>query len=150
GVRGMSRLGLAVDPSGNLFKVNGDLSVEEISSTGNDIATVSGDGGDVGGATEVAIDPASGNLYVDAGGSVAEFDFDSSGNVLESGASPCTPSLNAGCNATDIFGTLSSGTGLAFDPTLTFPGAASAGTLYVADAASNEVAVFVPPTPAPP
>ena len=147
----MSPNGLAVDSSGNLFKVNGDGSVEKITSTGSDVATVAGDGGDVPSATEVAIDPASGDLYVDTGGGVAEFDFDSSGNVLEPGGASCTPAARTkAATRPTSFGSLGSGTGLAFDPTVTLPGSAGPGALYVADQASDDVTIFVPPAPAAP
>jgi phosphodiesterase/alkaline phosphatase D-like protein len=148
--RGMSANGLAVGSSGNFFKVNGDGSVEEMTSTGSVVGTPAGDGGNVSTATEIAIDPASGNLYVDTGTSIAEDVFDPSGNVLESGASPCTVTESVGCNATELFGTLASGTGLAFDPSVTLPGSAGAGALYVADQTNNDVTVFVPPAPAAP
>ena len=101
--RGMSADGLAVDASGNLFKVNGDGSVEKITSTGSDVGTVAGDGGDVPSATEVAIDPASGDLYVDTGSGVGEFDFDSGGNVLEAGGRPALPRF-LGCTRPTCLG----------------------------------------------
>ena len=126
-IRGMSPAGLAISSSGNLFKVNGDGSVEELSSAGTDISTVAGDGGDVAGATQIAVDPGTGDLYVDTGATVAEYEFDPSGNVLEPGGSPCTPAPGTGCNATAIFGSLTSGTGLAFDPGVTLASAGGRG-----------------------
>ena len=148
--RGMSPNGLAIGTSGHLFKVNGDGSVEELTNAGDDIGTVAGDGGDTGSATEIATDPATGNLYVDAGNSIGEFDFDSSGDVLEAGGSPCAVTPEVGCNASDEFTGTPNGSGLAFNPTLTLTRAAGPGTLYVADTQNNDVAVFVEPEPAAP
>ena len=131
-VRGTNPSGLAVGSSGNLFKVNGDGSVEEVTSTGSDVGQVTQTS-----ATELAVDPATGDLLVDTGSNVGLYEFDSSGDVMEPGGAPCAVVPGTGCGSTATFGspTLSSGTGVA----------GSVGTaVYVADAGNSDVAIFVP------
>jgi NHL repeat-containing protein len=142
-VGGMSASGLAVDSSGNLFKVNGDGSVEKLTSTGSDVGQVT-----QGGATGLAVDPATGDLYVDTGPSVGRYAFDTSGNVIEPDGTTCTPTPSSGCGATDTFGSgaLSSGTGLAVNPNFT-PAGFLAPAIYVADASSNDALIFASPIP---
>ena len=142
----VTNLGLAIDSGGNFYKVNLDGSVEKLNSAGNNVATVAGAGGD----TQIALDPSSGDLYVDTGTAVGAYVFDPSGNVLEGSGPACTPALGSGCAPTYTLESLTNGTGLAFDPTVTITGAPSAGALYVADQSTNDVTVFVPSAPAAP
>ena len=133
-VRGMAATGLAVDGSGNLFKVNGDNTVEKVDSTGADIGQVS-----TGSATGITVDPSTGSLFVNRGSDVAEYDFDGSGNVLQSGGGTCAVAPNTGCSPTLTFasGTLSAGTGVAVN--------SGTSTDYAVDAGNSNVAIFVPP-----
>ena len=135
--RGNSPNGLDVNDAGNIFKVNGDSSVEEVTSNGTDV-------GEVGGSTtELTIDRSTGDLYQDTGTSINHYQFDSSGNVVDTGG-PCPVVPNGSCTPTDTFGSgaLSSGTGIGYDSTQT--------TLYAADASNDDVVVFGPPSPGPP
>jgi DNA-binding beta-propeller fold protein YncE len=123
--RGTTPSGLAVNSAGDFFKVNADGdnddgSVEEI--TGSDSAfaqvTASLD------ATGFAVDPSTGDLYVDAaGGAIERYAFggafDGTGTVIESGATTCT-----------------FGAGLAVDP--------ASGNVYVADSSADRIDVFTP------
>ena len=143
--RGMDPAGLAVNGSGDLFKVNGDGSVEELTSSGGDVGQVTQTS-----AAGIAIDPSSGDLFVNTATGIAEYAFDSSGNVIQPGGSPCAVQPNTGCAATDSFGSLTAGTGVAFDPSVTLAGSGGPGALYAADASADDVAVFVPPAPAAP
>jgi NHL repeat len=140
-LRGMSPLGLDVNNSGVLFKVNGDTSVERFDPSGPqpppDLQVTPG------GTTELVIDRSSGDLYQDTGTSVSHYVFDPSGNVVETGGTTCTIPPGS-CAPTDTFGSgvLSSGTGIGFDSATT--------TAFVADAGNNDVAVFGPPSPGKP
>ena len=135
--RGNSANGLDVNDAGNIFKVNGDSSVEEVTSNGTDV-------GEVGGSTtELTIDRSTGDLYQDTGTSVNHYQFDASGNVVDPGG-PCAVVSEGSCAPTDTFGSgaLSAGTGIGYDSTQT--------TLYAADAGTDDVVVFGPPSPGPP
>ena len=137
--RGTNPAGLATNSAGDVFKVNGDGSVEETTNTGTVIGTVNEA---TNTTTEIALDPGSGDLYQDLGTSVDHYHFDASGNVVDAGG-PCTVVESGSCVPTDSFGTghVAAGTGLAYD--------SSQSTLYVADG-SNEVEVFGPPEPGEP
>ena len=139
GSRGMGALGMDVDASGNIFKVNGDSSIEEITSTGGDTGQVT-----AGGSTGLVVDRSSGDLYQDTGTGVSHYVFNSSGDVVEPGGSPCPVVPNGACPATDTFGSgaLTAGTGMGFNSSMT--------VLYVADAGTNTVAMFGPPSPGAP
>jgi hypothetical protein len=135
-VRGMSRAGLDVDASGNIFKVNGDSSVEKLTSTGTDV-------GEVGGSTtEFVIDRSTGDLYQDNGSTINHYQFDSSGNVVQSGGPPCAVVPNGSCPPTESFGNLNGGTGLGFNPSMTL--------MYAAESGANDVQVLGAPSPGPP
>jgi hypothetical protein len=129
--RGSSPRGLAVHPNGDLFKVNGDLSVEKFEPTGlgGDIGQVD----DAKATTGLAVDPSSGDLFIDLGGSVNLYAFGPSGEVLPG---PCVPAIFDGCPPTSSFGdeALDLGAGLAVD--------GSTGILYVADFGVGEILVF--------
>jgi hypothetical protein len=149
--RGMSPDGLDVTPdfstasnTGSLYKVNGDGSTEKFTPSTGAFVTIAGDTSPSISTTELTVDRSTGDLYVDTGTYVGHFVFNSSGQVVENGASPCTPADSAGCQPTDTFGTnvLSAGTGVGFY---------SAATMAdVADAGNNNVAIFGPPSPGPP
>jgi hypothetical protein len=132
--RGTAPLGLAVDDEGNLFKLNLQQTVEEITSKGDDVGqatTIFGTG--------VAVDSTTGGLYFDArGGEIDHYAFSSLGVVSEPGGGTCTVAPETGCEATDHFGgtKLEEARGLAVD--------SSNADVYVADPTANQIDVFTP------
>ncbi|MGA7704308.1 MAG: hypothetical protein WB998_05370 [Solirubrobacteraceae bacterium] len=126
--------GIAVDGSGNLYKLDGEPFVEKLSNAGNDLGQVTA----TPSATDLTVDPTGGDLYVDVGNEVEQYAFSSVDEVSEPGGSSCTflPQSESGCGATDSFGSgsLISGTGIGVDP--------SSDTVYVADASANKIDVF--------
>jgi hypothetical protein len=132
--RGTFPAGLAVDPAGNFFKVNGSPSVEKFGPTGADLGQVNL----TETATGLAIDPADGTLYVDNGASIETLAFNGSGEVTRPGKPSCLPASFEGCPATVNFGgtDLTAAAGIAVD--------GSSHTVYAADAGAARVAVFVP------
>jgi hypothetical protein len=128
--RGSARIGLAVDPDGNFFKANGDLSVEKFKASGADIGRVNNSASTTG----LAVDPSSGELFIDKGAAIDSYAFTPSGEVVGSG---CTPAPFAGCAPTTSFGSgdLSAGAGLAFDGT--------SEVLYAADRGAGEILGFI-------
>ncbi|HEV7493046.1 hypothetical protein [Baekduia sp.] len=88
----------------------------------------------------VALDPVTGELFVNRGGvQIEHYNASCSPNSDSNAAS-----ARAGCVASDIFGAgvLANAAGLALD--------GSTSTLYVADSAADQVKVFVPPSPTAP
>ncbi len=138
--RGTEPHGLAVDAAGDIFKVNGDLSVEEITGANSDVGQVTPEGVGLGGSTNASglAVGASGDLYVAEPGGVAHYAFAEPGVVSEPGGRTCTLGSHAGCVATDVFGagTLSGGSGVGFDP--------SSGGVFVDDASAGLLDVFAP------
>jgi hypothetical protein len=111
--------GLAVDPSGNLYVNNWRHEVLRLTPPSylpSAATTI-----DPGPSTGVAVDPASGNVYVDDGDHIAEYE-PSGSLVAEIG-----------------LGTLEEGYGVAVS---TFP--ATLGDIYVPDAGDNTVKVYGP------
>jgi hypothetical protein len=135
--RGTAPNGLAVDAMGDIFKVNGSENVEEITGSGSDVGQVTLSEA----AKGIAVDPLTGDLYTDEGGHVEQYVFSGAGIVSEPGGSTCVVKPEAGCGASDSFGSgnLTGGTGIAVDPV-----SGTSGTVYVADAATNGIDVFVP------
>ncbi len=135
--------GLAVDSSGDLFVIRGIPLVEKFTGSGNDVGTVTQEGPN---PTGLAVDSASGDLYVDRGNTVEHYAFSGPAEVSEQGSAACTfaPDSETGCPATDVFGSesgrpaLSAGAGVAVEP--------MSSDVYVADAANNRVDIFVPAT----
>jgi NHL repeat len=132
--RGTGPYGLAVDATGDIFKVNGDTSVEELTGSGSDVGQVTSSKSTTG----IAVDPLTGDLYADEGGHIEQYVFSGLGEVSEPDGSACVVKPESGCGATDSFGTgsLTGGTGIGVDP--------ASGSLYVADAAIGQLDVFVP------
>jgi DNA-binding beta-propeller fold protein YncE len=129
--RGTDSHGLGVDSAGNFFKVNGDDTVEKFTAS-TDFGQVTANSSTTG----LTVDPSSGDLYVDHGGSAIDhYAFDGSGNVIGSG---CTPAPFSGCPATDSFGSgsLSGAAGLAVD--------SASGNVYAADTGNQRVDIFIP------
>jgi hypothetical protein len=126
--------GLAVGSEGNFFNVKGlEGSVEENTPSGGDVGrvTLSEDSG-------LAIDAATGDLYVGTGSEIEKYAFSAPGVVSETGAAPCTVKPEVGCPPTGSFGAgdIGAGAGVAVD--------ASTDTVYVADASTARIDVFVP------
>jgi hypothetical protein len=97
-----------------------------------------------GGSTGLVIDRGTGDLYQDVGSGINHYEFNGSGAVIEPGNTTCTVVQNGTCGPTDSFGSgvTTAGTGMGFNSSMTL--------LYVADAGSNDVAIFGPPSPGPP
>ncbi len=98
----------------------------------------------------IALDPASGDLYADAGTSIRRYHFDASGNVVQPDLSACVPvadpflnNPDRGCGFTDSYGAgdLTAAQGLAINGT--------AGKTYVTDSGQLKIftaVVLTPPT----
>jgi NHL repeat len=125
--------GLAVDSSGNFYKANGSPSVEKFGSSGADEGQVT--------STEttknIAIDPTTGDLFVDNGNSAGRYHFNGSGEVVQADSSTCVPASYAGCSPTETFGSeyLTGATGIALNKT---------SIAYVANTGAGDVSVFAP------
>jgi hypothetical protein len=137
-VRGTEPHGLAVDGAGNLFKVNGDLSVEELTAAASDVGQVTLEGVGIGGpmnAVGLAVGVA-GDLFVAEPEDVKHYAFSELGVVREPGGTTCTFIPHEGCGESDTFGSgsLTGGRGIAVD--------SSTGNVYVADATADHIAVF--------
>lgn len=133
--RGTAPNGLAIDAAGDLFKANGEPSVEEINPSGSDIGQVTRSVS----ATGLAVQSATGDLYVDEGGDIEHYAFAAPGVVSEQGGATCNVEPSVGCAATDVFGVgaIGGGAGIAVDP--------SSDTAYVADTSSQRIDVFTGP-----
>jgi DNA-binding beta-propeller fold protein YncE len=125
--RGSVPYGLAVDPAGNFFKVNGNGTVEELGPTGADIGQITSNFT----TTALAVDPTDGDLYVDQGESISRYAFNGAGEVLEPGAAACPVVPEGNCEPADSFGSIEAaggelqrGAGLAVT---------AAATVYLAD-----------------
>jgi hypothetical protein len=104
--------GFAVSPSDSVYAVTGCGCVERFSGGGSDLGQLDG-----GPATGVAVDPQTGNVFVDDRAHIAEY---------EASGTPLPPAFGAGV--------LAGGAGVAFDD--------ANGRLYVADGVANQVDVF--------
>jgi hypothetical protein len=137
--------GVAVDSEGNLFQVGekgtaGGTSsgIEEITSSGHLIGQLEAS---VPVPTGLAVDSGTGDLYADTGSSVEQFVFAGLGVVEEQG-STCTVEpksvFSSRCSATTSFGAgdIGAGAGIAV--------VASTHDVYVADASTSRIDVFVP------
>jgi hypothetical protein len=129
--------GLSVNTSGDLFKVNGDGSVEKLDASGADIGTVTPDiGSNIPPAAAITIDPATGDLYVATASGFSHYAFDSSGQVLEPGGSACAPAANVGCDATDMLTLAFAPSGIAID--------AATGDTFVANPSTGQLFEYGP------
>jgi hypothetical protein len=135
--RGTEPKGIAVDPDGNFYKANGDLSVEKFKASGADVGQLTSSLSTTG----LAADPANGKLYVDNGGSIDSYAFNSSGEVVESGGTVCPVEPSGGedgvaCAPSDSFGSgdLTFGAGLAVDGT--------SHDVYAADPGAARIVLF--------
>ena len=121
-------LAIAVDSTHDaVYLIRGTGATERFTLTGGNETIVDG-----GVGVALAIDPPTGNLYVDHGGDVAV--YDPTGTQLQSFS----------------LGSTTNSQGLAFH-SLSSPGGAKAkGNLYVTDATNDDVLVLGPPPPGPP
>jgi NHL repeat-containing protein len=137
--------GVAVDSEGNLFQVGekgatGGTSsgIEEITRSGRLIGQLKASEPV---PTGLAVDSGTGDLYADTGSSVEQFVYAGLGVVEEQG-STCTVEpkslFGSRCSATTSFGAgdIGAGAGIAV--------VASTHDVYVADAATSRIDVFVP------
>ncbi|MGA9286252.1 MAG: hypothetical protein WBV85_12510 [Solirubrobacteraceae bacterium] len=118
---------IAVDSNENVYYVQGIPIVEKFSASGSEIGEVVQDSEALAG---IAVDQATGELYVDEGGEQRL-----EGKSIQRFDSPCEPSH---CNLGETFGTghLAGGAGLAVD--------SASDVVYVADAAANQIQVYSP------
>ncbi len=127
--------GFVVDSSKDLTIAagsGGGSVLEKRSSTGTSLGAVHSSGEL---PTGLAIDPVTGELFLDAGGSSID------------GIASCDPSLGP-CALVESFGAeLSGGVGLAVDPK---PVGAEGDVVYAADTATNSVDAFIPEPPGAP
>jgi hypothetical protein len=138
-VRGTEPHGLAVDGAGSFFKVNGDLTVEELTAAASDVGQLTLPGVATAGGTINAkglATGAAGDLYVAEPEDVKHYAFTELGVVSEPSGTTCTFAPESGCSESDTFGagSLTGGDGIAVDT--------SSGNVYVADATANHIAVF--------
>jgi sugar lactone lactonase YvrE len=127
--RGSAPVGLGIDSAGNLYKANGNLTVEKFTDTGVDVGQLN----ESEFTTGLAGDRATSEFYVARPDRIEAFTFTPSGEVL---GSNCTPASFIGCNPTYVFGTgdLSNGAGIAVD--------SDSHTAYVADAGVSQIVGF--------
>jgi hypothetical protein len=135
-VRGTLQGGLGVDSSGDLFKVNGDGSVEKVTLTGSDIGQVNES--PVSGVlttTGITANPLGESVYLDGGKEIEQYDFNGASEVRQAGA-PCSILPNRGCPPSNAFGAghLTASAGLALDQ--------GSGSLFVSDPGAQRVAAF--------
>jgi hypothetical protein len=137
--------GVAADSEGNLFfddRGTGRPDVDENASTGRKVGVLSVSEYPTG----LAVDPGTGYLYVDTGSNIEQFVFSGLGVVSEQGGTTCTlvnggsppPPVEVNCPATKAFGAgdIGAGAGIAVD--------SSTHDIYVADASTSRIDVFVP------
>ncbi len=121
---------IAVDASESVYLIRGSEQTEKWTEAGRASGTPEMFDNTAG--TGLAVDPSTGDVYVDLGSSVHE--LEASGKVI-------------GTFGTEL---LASGSQMAYDPNATISGAGGPGALYAADRGGNDVAMFVPPTQAAP
>ena len=120
---GVAPVGIAVNSAGDLYVVDGSRAVEKLDDRGTVIGTITADTG----ATGLALDQESNDLYVDEGTSIELFE------------SSCDPSTSP-CLLAGSFGSghLTGASGVGVD--------SASGTVYAGDGAANQVDVFAPAT----
>ena len=130
--------GIAVDSGGDLFKVNGDGSVEESSAAGAEVGTVTHDTEpSPPRANAIAVEPSSGGLFVaNAAGTIDHYAFNGAGQVLEPDGSACRPASAVGCGASDSTSIAFAGSGIAVS--------SASGDTYVANPSTGEVSQYGP------
>jgi hypothetical protein len=131
--------GLAVDSAGNMFKIGGffphGFATEKLTSTGLGLGQVT-----TPGSKGIAIDNATGNLYVNHENARLDYyAFNSSGQVVQP-AAPCEVKPNGGCPPTLSFGAghISVPGFMAVD--------GSTDTVYALDLGAQDIVAFAPLT----
>jgi hypothetical protein len=143
--------GLAADGTlgGHLFWSDTSGIVEEFEASAAVLGWVSQNHGFQERPTGLAVDPASGALFVDRGGAdgqaessspgqISHYAFNGSGEVIEPGSAPCKVEPGVGCPPSDSFGDpaqLLGAAGIAVDP---------AGDVYLADTKNQRIDVYGP------
>jgi hypothetical protein len=119
---------IAVDSNGNVYNQLSNA-IEKLSSTGSDLGKIAHGSEALPG---LAVDQATGELYVDEGG---ERSSEHGGHSIRRFGSPCEVSH---CAAAESFGAthLTGGAGLAVD--------SASGAVYVADATANQIQLYSP------
>jgi hypothetical protein len=151
--RGSQPAGLAVNTTGDFFKANGDGSIEEFAAGGTDIGQVTPSGSEGKGEqvhpAGVAVD--GDDLFVLEAERVKRYTFNGSGEVVQPAGATCVVRENPehvggfGCGPTEMFGSPpdpAGGSGVGVDQ--------SNGDVFVTDATSGQVEVFIPQPPSPP
>ncbi len=146
--RGVNELGLAVDSEGNFFKgiIENFAPIEEYTGSGSELGQVSPVRASLSATTTgLAVDSATGDLYVDVGGDVEAYAFSAAGIVSSQGGAQCRVSRNYGCPPSYTFGSsepsggsLSGASGIAVN--------SSSDDVYVADASAGRIDIFTPET----
>jgi hypothetical protein len=133
-------MGLALDAADDLFKVNGDTSVEKFDPSSKDIGQVTNSEPNREHASAITIEPVSGDLYVLNGleGLINHYAFNGSGEVIEPEGIPCVPGpLGSfkGCAPSDSVGTsFAGGSGIAVS--------SATGDTYVSNPGKGQVYVY--------
>jgi NHL repeat len=142
--RGSAPGGLAIDPSGNFFKVNGAPNVEKFEANGTDIGQVT----QAAGALGLAVDPLTGELFVTrtsgSGASIDRYAFNGSGEVILEGGGGCAVEPFGGEDEVACAPTEAALAGLAAGAGQAVHGATH--TLYAADPSTDEIFPFKPVT----
>jgi DNA-binding beta-propeller fold protein YncE len=129
--------GLALDAAGDIFKVQGDGQVKEFDPAGNEVGLVTPERA-INSATALAIEPASGDLYVATPSGTDHYAFNGAGEVLQAGGGTCKVEPESlsfhGCDPTDSLA-------LPFGPAGIDVNSAS-GETYLSDPAAGEVDVY--------
>jgi len=131
GSGGTGSEGGAVDDAGNLFK-SAESAIARFNAGGVETAAAINSES----SHAFTIDPATGDLYAaGASGTIAHYQFNSEGNVIEpGGAPPCVPSN--GCGATDTVPVGFAASGIAF--------ASASGDTYLSNGAEGKIDQFGP------
>ncbi len=136
--------GLAVDSEGNFFMVTiGNINpTREFTGSGSYLGQVTASQSST---TGLAVNSATGDLYVDVGGDVEAYAFSAAGIVNVQGGTQCSVGQNAGCPPSYTFGSsepsgggLSGASGIVVD--------SSSDDVYVADTSAGRIDVFTPAT----
>jgi hypothetical protein len=133
--RGTEPDGLAVDPAGNFFKINGNDTVEKFGPTGADIGQITGESPQ---GQALDDDPATGDLYLATRESLQHFAFNGAGEVIQPGGGTCATfeDFGPGCPPTDSLPLSFTPSGVAF--------ASTSGRAYLSDPAEGQVEIYGP------
>ena len=128
-------VGIGVDSAGNLYKVQGNGALAQLSPTGSRNGVVSDDQTSGGQINGFAIDPGNNDVYADDSGTLIR-------RYAGSSLASCVPAGSCAAEETFGSGNLSSAAGVAVN--------SATGAVYAADPGANDIAVFtVVPAAAP-